>query len=75
MHENIIDSCCFENIVFDPMIIVDNDVINYCSVLEKDSISKKDWKRLNKLYKDGERDINCCHFDSLGNVSFNRNYE
>lgn len=69
MYEDMIDSGCFESIAFDPMNIVDNDVVNWCSVIKKDSISEEDWERLEKFYENGERDVSCEYFDSLG-ISF-----
>ena len=40
MYSNMIDNCCFEDTEFDVMKIVDNDVINYCSLLYKEDTNK-----------------------------------
>lgn len=35
MYENYVDAGCFDGFKeFDPMVIVDNDYVNYCSVIE-----------------------------------------
>ena len=54
MYENSIDSGCFEDCEFDPMIIVDNDYINYCQVVSADECPE-----LVELYKAGNYDISC----------------
>ena len=59
MYENYIDNGCFEGCEFDVMQIVDNDVINWCTVIELDKQNKKDFKKLLKMYNDGERDFSC----------------
>ena len=35
-YQNMIDGGCFEGSEFDPMIIVDNDYVNYFRVMEED---------------------------------------
>ncbi len=64
MYQNYIDNGVFEHSEFDPMVIVDNDVVNYCSVIYKDEY-KKDFKKLLKLYKQGEYDVSCEKFDAI----------
>lgn len=54
MYENLINSGCFDGCEFDPMIIVDNDYINYCHVVSADECPE-----LVKLYKAGEYNISC----------------
>lgn len=54
MYENSINSGCFESCEFDPMVIVDNDYINYCQVVGADECPE-----IVKLYKAGEYDISC----------------
>lgn len=48
MYQSYIDGYCFNGAEFNVMSIVDNDVVNYCSVIEK---GEKDFKKLLKLYK------------------------
>lgn len=59
MYEDYIDNGCFGS-EFDVMKIVDNDVINWCSVVEE---GEKDFKKLLKLYKNGDRDVSCEDFE------------
>ena len=68
-YERYIDDGIFEYCEFNLHDIVDNDVVNWCSVIKKDSISEEDWERLEKFYENGERDVSCEYFDSLG-ISF-----
>ena len=69
MYSNMIDNCCFEDTEFDVMKIVDNDVVNYCSVLYKEDTNKEDWEKLMKLYNEGEYDVSCEEFEDI-NPSF-----
>ena len=59
MYQNMIDGGCFDGAELNIMSIVDNDVVNYCSVIEK---GEKDFKKLLKLYKQGEHDVSCEDF-------------
>ena len=74
MYENYINLGCFDDAEFDVMQIVDNDVVNWTSVLYKNDYDTKEYKadfeKLLKLYKDGERDVSCETFDSIGKISF-----
>ena len=54
MYENYVYNGFFEDGEFDVDLIVDNDVVNYCSIIGDD---EKDFKKLLKLYKDGEYDV------------------
>lgn len=63
MYNNALDSGCFEDCDFDPMIIVDNDYINNCKVVYVDECPE-----FVTLYKAGERDVNsnefgCCYIE------------
>ena len=60
MYENYIDNGCFDGASFDPMLIVDNDIVNYCSVVEE---GEKDFPKLLELYKQGEYDVSCEDFE------------
>ena len=60
MYENHIDSGCFEGSDFDPMVIVDNDVVNYCSIVSE---GDPDFKKLLELYKNGDSDVSCESFE------------
>lgn len=63
MYENYIEGGCFDGGSFNVMEIVDNDYVNYCSILTKEDCSEEDWNKLVELYNDGERDISCEHFE------------
>jgi hypothetical protein len=57
MYENYIDGGCFEGVAFDVMEIVDNDYINWCTVIEPEDSS---YDGIKKLYdRDGLGDISC----------------
>lgn len=60
MYENYVFGGCLEGAEFDPMLIVDNDIINYCSVVEK---GEKDFDKLLELHKQGEYDVSCEDFE------------
>ena len=59
MYQNYIDGGVFDSAELNIMSIVDNDVVNYCSVIEK---GEKDFKKLLKLYKQGDYDVSCEDF-------------
>ena len=65
MYESYVDSGCFEGGEFDVMKIVDNDVVNWCKVIKLDEKNKRDFKKLVKMYKDGERDFSCESFKTI----------
>lgn len=57
MYENYIDNGVFEGVDFDPMVIVDNDVINYCSVVE---VGDNYFEKIKKVYDEqGIGDCSC----------------
>lgn len=66
MYERYIDEGLFASCEFDVMQIVDNDIINYCSIIGED---EKDFKKLLKLYKKGEYDVSCEDFEEY-KISF-----
>lgn len=59
MYQHSIDCGCFDGAELNIMSIVDNDVVNWCSVIEK---GEKDFKKLLKLYKQGEYNVSCEEF-------------
>ena len=65
MYQSYLDGGVFECGEFNVNSIVDNDVVNYCSVLYKEDTNKKDWKKLLKLYNEGERDVSCESFKDI----------
>lgn len=69
MYESYIDSGVYEEIELDIMQIVDNDVINWCQVYQKDELDTEDWQKLSRLYDEGERDVSCENFEG-GRFSF-----
>lgn len=57
MYEHYIDGGCFEGGEFDVMSIVDNDYVNWCTVISEGDEAYEDIK---KLYdKEGCTDISC----------------
>ena len=66
MYERSVDEGIFEGCEFDPMVIVDNDICNWCSVVEK---GEKDFDKLLELYHQGEYDVSCEDFEEY-RVSF-----
>lgn len=54
MYENYIDNDLFEGCEFNPMIIVDNDYVNWCHI-----VTASEYPALVTLYKAGEYDISC----------------
>lgn len=65
MYRNYVDGGVFEGAELNIMSIVDNDYVNYCSVLEADEVSEADWKKLVELYEEGTRDISCEEFEDI----------
>jgi len=47
MYQSYVDGGCFEGAEFDPMVIVDNDYVNYCQVIEE---SDPNFEKIKKLY-------------------------
>lgn len=68
MYQNYLDSGVFECMEFNVNYIVDNDVVNYCSVISREDYPK-DYDKLLELYEKGERDVSCEEFEEL-NVSY-----
>lgn len=60
MYENCLDAGIFAEQEFDPALIVDDDVINWCAVVKPDD---KDFNKLLEFYKAGEYDVSCEHLD------------
>ena len=57
MYEDYVNSGCFDGGDFDVMAIVDNDYINYCTVISKGDEVYEDIKKLYE--KEGLGDISC----------------
>ena len=64
MYDSLVYGGCFDGAEVDIMSIVDNDYINYKSVIYKEEYPE-DWDRLLDFYKKGERDVSCEHFDKI----------
>lgn len=56
MYERYIDEGLFEGGDFNVMQIVDNDVVNWCSVIDKKDISRETWDELEDVGEGGETD-------------------
>jgi len=69
MYSNMIDCGCFDGGEFDPVVIVDNDVVNNCRVVRA-SDNLDDWKKLVAVYKNGDCDISCETFEELGHADY-----
>lgn len=61
MYESEIEAGCFEGAEIDVNLIVDNDVINYCNIIEK---GEKEFGNILQLYKE----------QGLGDISMESNY-
>lgn len=59
MYRSYVDGGVFEGAELNIMSIVDNDYVNYCTVLEANEVSEEAWKQLVNLYNEGTRDISC----------------
>ena len=59
MYNNYVAGGVFDGGEFDVMTIVDNDYVNWCTVIEEGDDAYKDIKRL--YYKQGLGDISCEH--------------
>jgi hypothetical protein len=67
MYSNYIDSGVFNEAELNIMVIVDNDVINYTTILEDED---EDFQEVLKLYRQGEYDISChTHYSFIEAVS------
>ena len=66
MYERALEDGVFAGMEFDARQIVDNDVINYCQVIEK---GEKDFDKLAVLFKSGNRDVSCEDFEEY-RISF-----
>lgn len=59
MYQSYIDGGCFDGGEFDVMMIVDNDYINWCTVIEEDEEDEV-YKNIKQLYElQGLGDISC----------------
>ncbi len=56
MYEHLIDGGCFEGAELDISVIVDNDYINYCTIIDD---SDENYKKLIELYHNNEYDVSC----------------
>ena len=63
MYESYVGGGCFDGVELDVMSIVDNDYVNWCSVVSEEDCTEADWKKLVELYEEGTRDISCEEFD------------
>ena len=73
MYEGYVYSGCFDGGDFDIMAIVDNDYINYCTVISEDDEAYEDIK---KLYNaEGLGDISCEHDLNNGYSFIEAEYE
>ena len=67
-YERCIDDGIFENMELDIMQIVDNDIVNWCDMIESDD---EDFSKLLELYKEqGLGDVSCEDFPNRGKIGF-----
>lgn len=66
MYTRQINNYTFERKEFDVQDIVDNDVVNNCPMLKKDSVTPADW---NKMLKLGVGKVSHENFESVGHFS------
>lgn len=62
MYQNYIENGAFDGMELDISIIVDNDVVNYCKVVEK---GDKDFDKLLELSEQGEYDVSTEEFEEI----------
>lgn len=69
MYKNYVENGCFssEDREFDPKIIVDNDIVNYTTIVKK---GDDDFDKLLELYHNGQNDVSCEKFVYYGNLSY-----
>lgn len=67
MYSSYIDGGVFEDTEFDTMTIVDNDVVNYTTIVHK---GDEDFDKLMELYHKDERDVSCEEFKYYVNLSY-----
>lgn len=60
MYKNDLDAGIYSGHEFDPALIVDDDVVNWCAVVKS---GDEDFNKLLELYKAGEYDVSCEHLD------------
>ena len=75
MYQNYADGGCFDGCNLDINLIVDNDYINYCSVIEEGDEAYEDIKRLYE--SEGCGDISCeenNHGYSFIEAEYNENF-
>lgn len=56
MYTNSVENGCFDGREFDIREIVDNDYVNWCSVIDE---SDEAYEEIKKLYDDDEYDVSC----------------
>ena len=61
MYQSEIDDGCFEGAEIDVNLIVDNDIINYCNIVEE---GEKEFENILQLYKE----------QGLGDISMESHY-
>lgn len=61
MYESEIEAGCFEGAEIDVNVIVDNDIINYCNIIEE---GDSEFNSIMKLYKE----------EGLGDISMESHY-
>ena len=67
-YEKCIDDGLFEEMELDIMQIVENDIVNWCDIVEE---GDKDFEKLLELYKkDGLGDVSCEDFEERGKIGF-----
>lgn len=69
MYEDYIYGGVFEGAEIDVLNIVDNDVINWCDILQAEDLSESDVEKLKEAIKNGDRDVSCESFN-YGKISF-----
>lgn len=58
MYQRYLDEGIFEGGNLTINYVVDNDVVNYCSIV---SMGDDDFEKIKELYKKGEYDVSCEH--------------
>lgn len=66
MYEHMVDGCVFESIEFDPLYIVDNDVITNCAVIKE---GEDNFDKLLAVYR--QQGLGDCSCDDTGDSGAN----
>lgn len=65
-YQNLVKSGALEGTELDIFLMVDNDYVNYCVVIDKDDCTEADWEKLMEMYEQGDTYVDSSDFEELG---------